>query len=67
MLEKRELISAMETLPENPSLEEVIHKIILLDKVNQGLEDVLNNRTYTHEQVMEMMKEWSKSDGHKEQ
>lgn len=66
MLEKKELISAMETLPEYPSLEEVIQKIILLDKINQGLDDVLNNRTYTHEQVMEMMRKWSKSDGRKE-
>ena len=66
MLEKKELISAMETLPEYPSLEEVIQKIILLDKINQGLDDVLNDRTYTHEQVMEMMKKWSKSDGPKE-
>ena len=66
MLEKKELISAMETLPEYPSLEEVIQKIILLDKINQGSDDVLNDRTYTHEQVMEMMKKWSKSDGRKE-
>ena len=66
MLEKKELISAMETLPEYPSLEEVIQKIILLDKINQGLDDVLNDRTFTHEQVMEMMKKWSKSDGRKE-
>ena len=66
MLEKKELISAMETLPEYSSLEEVIQKIILLDKINQGLDDVLNDRTYTHEQVMEMMKKWSKSDGRKE-
>ncbi len=67
MLDKKELISAMETLPENPSLEEVIEKIILLEKINQGLDDVLNGRTYTHEQVMEMIKRWSKSDGRKEQ
>ncbi|MBX7042004.1 MAG: hypothetical protein K1X85_03785 [Ignavibacteria bacterium] len=67
MLDKKELISAMETLPENPSLEEVLGKIILLEKINQGLDDVLNDRTYTHEQVMEMVKRWSKSDGRKEQ
>ena len=66
MLDNKELISAMETLPENPSLEEVIEKIILLEKINQGLDDVLNDRTYTHEQVMEMMNRWSKSDGRKE-
>ena len=45
---------------ENFTLDELIDKLVLLDKINQGLEDVANGNVYTTEEVKSKLTKWHK-------
>ena len=60
MLTKEKIRKTIDALPENPTLEEVIEKIILLDKIEQGRKDADEGNVYTTEQVKDRIKKWLK-------
>ncbi|UPT67005.1 MAG: hypothetical protein M0D57_21735 [Sphingobacteriales bacterium JAD_PAG50586_3] len=45
---------------DNFTLDELIYKLVLLDKINQGLDDVANGRVYTTEEVKAKLTKWHK-------
>lgn len=45
---------------DNFTLDELIYKLVLLDKINQGLDDVANGRVYTKEEGRKLLKRWQK-------
>jgi predicted transcriptional regulator len=51
MLTKEKIKKAIDLLPENVAVDELMDRIILLDKIEQGLNDVEDGNTYTTEQV----------------
>ena len=51
MLTKEKIKLSIETLPENPGIDQVIDKMIMLDKIEQGLSDIENGKVYTSEEV----------------
>ena len=57
---KEIIISAIETLPNDATLEEILDRIYVAINVNKGLEDVKNGKEITHEEfVKEMEQKWS--------
>lgn len=60
MLTKEKIQNTLKDLPENPEIELVIEKLILLDKIEKGLKDVSEGNVYTGEQVREELKKWLK-------
>ena len=60
MLTKEKIQKTIQSLPENPELELVIEKLILLDKIDQGIKDADNGDIYTREQVRDELKKWLK-------
>ena len=60
MLTKEKIQKTIQSLPENPELELVIEKLILLDKIDQGIKDADNGDVYTREQVRDELKKWLK-------
>lgn len=60
MLTKDKIKKSIESLPENLSVEQVIEKIILLDKIEQGKKDADEGRVYTTKQVRERLEKWLK-------
>ena len=60
MLSKEKVISTISKFPEKFSLDQVIEKLIFLDKIEKGLEDSDNDRVISEEEVEEKMKEWLK-------
>lgn len=58
ILTKDKIKKTIDSLPENPTVEEVIEQLILLDKVEQGLKDADEGRVYTTDQVKERLGKW---------
>jgi len=52
---------AMETVKEFPQafeLEDLIERLVFVEKVEKGLQQVQEGKTISHEQVKEMTKKW---------
>jgi len=58
MLTKEKIKKAIDLLPENVAVDELMDRIILLDKIEQGLNDVEDGNTYTTEQVENKLNKW---------
>jgi predicted transcriptional regulator len=60
MITKTQLISTLEKLPENLTIDQVIDHIIFIEKVQKGLEDSENGRVYTNEEARKKLSKWLK-------
>lgn len=60
MLTKEKIIKSIEALPDEVTIDQIIDKIILLDKIEQGLIDVKEGNVYTIESVKENLDKWLK-------
>ena len=60
MLSKKKVIEFIQELPANFPSEEVIDRIILLDKIQIGLEQSKGGKSYSFKQVESKLKKWLK-------
>lgn len=60
MLAKDKVINTISKFPEQFSLDDVVEKLIILDKIEKGFQDSENNHVLTEEEVDEKIKEWLK-------
>jgi hypothetical protein len=60
MITKTQLISTLDKLPENLTIDQVIDQHIFLEKVQKGLDDSANGRTKTKDQAKEKLNRWFK-------
>ena len=60
MLTKEKIIKLIENMPEKFSIEEVIERIVLLPKIEIGLEQSENGETYSTEELRMELKKWLK-------
>jgi predicted transcriptional regulator len=60
MLTKAKIKKSIDSLPDNLTVDQVIDRIILLDKIEQGLTDVKEGNVYTTEEVKEKLNKWLK-------
>ncbi len=60
MLTKEKVISSLNDLPDKFSMDELIDKLILLQKIETGLEQSKKGEVFTAEEAKEMLKQWSK-------
>ena len=60
MLRKEKVIKTISRLPEKFSLDELVEKMIVLEKIEKGLEDSDNNNVLTEDELEAKIKEWSK-------
>ena len=51
MLTKEKIKKTIDLLPENVTIDEIISRIILLDKIERGLDDIEKGNVYTTEEV----------------
>ena len=57
---KTQLINAIENLPDNLTIDQVIDRIIFIDKVQKGLDDSNNGRINTKEEAKQKLNKWFK-------
>jgi hypothetical protein len=55
---KTQIKNALDSLPEKVSIEQVIEHLILLDKVNKGLDDSANGRINTVAEAKQKLNQW---------
>jgi hypothetical protein len=60
MITKTQLISTLEKLPENLTIDQVIDHIIFIEKVQKGLDDSENGRVYTNDEAKIKLSKWFK-------
>lgn len=60
MLTKEKVIKTISGLPERFSLDELVERMIVLEKIEKGLEDSDKDNVLTEDELEEKIKEWSK-------
>ncbi len=58
MLTKESVNKQIEELPEEFTLDELIERLLIVEKVNLGLKDVEEGRTVTEAELDKMMEQW---------
>jgi predicted transcriptional regulator len=60
MTTREKVIRAVEDLPEDASFEDVMERLLLLAKIERGIQQADSGQTVTHSQVKERMAKWLK-------
>jgi predicted transcriptional regulator len=62
MLTKEKLIKAIEKMPESEvaQIDSLLERIVLLNKIDEGLDDINNGRVITLEELKKEVKQWHK-------
>lgn len=60
MITKDKLMDSLKDLPNEFSLDELLDRILLLQKIDVGLEQSKNGETYTTEEAKQKLAKWLK-------
>ncbi|HPK10590.1 MAG TPA: hypothetical protein PK147_04330 [Saprospiraceae bacterium] len=60
MLSKTKVIKTISGFPENFSIDELVDKMILLDKIEKGIKDADNENVISDEELDKEIEEWLK-------
>ncbi len=55
---KQEAIKILQTLPDDSTFEEIQYRLFVRQKIEQGLEDISQGKTYSQEMVEKRMGKW---------
>ena len=57
-MKRDQAIEAVNDLPEAFELETLMERLVFVEKVAQGLQELKEDKTVSHDQVKEMAKKW---------
>jgi predicted transcriptional regulator len=57
---KQNAIKVIEQLPDESSFEDIMEKLLFLQKVEAGLEDIRQGRVISHDEVKKRLAQWLK-------
>lgn len=60
MLTKKKIQQQLAEMPEEFSLDELIDRLILIDKIEEGLSDSIEGRTISNEEMKKEIDSWFK-------
>jgi hypothetical protein len=60
IMKKDLLVNVVNELPKEFVLEDLMEKLVVLEKIEAGLDDIKNGKTISHEKVKKEIKKWSK-------
>ncbi len=60
MLTKTQIIDSLSNLPENVTIDQVIDHLVVVEKIQKGLEDSANGRVYNKDKAKSKLKKWLK-------
>lgn len=58
---RNKAIEAIEQMPESFQIDQLIEKLIFMEKVEEGLKDINNDDVISHEEVVKQATSWSTS------
>lgn len=59
-MKKTTVINALNDLPKEFTLDDLLDKLMVIEKIDAGLQDVKEGKVYTHEEVKKMVNKWRK-------
>ena len=59
-MRRSKAINAIKQMPENFLVDELIEKLIFMEKVEEGLKDIEDGNLVEHADVIKQVSEWSK-------
>ncbi|MEQ8909003.1 MAG: hypothetical protein RIC95_07410 [Vicingaceae bacterium] len=60
MISKATLKSQLENFPDEFEVDDLIERLLLIQKIEKGEKDISEGRTYSHKEVEKMISKWSK-------
>ncbi|PZX59186.1 hypothetical protein LV84_01212 [Algoriphagus ratkowskyi] len=57
---REKVLEAVKNMPQEFSIDDLIDKLLLLNKIEIGLDQSKNGETFTAKEAKKMIKEWSK-------
>ncbi len=60
MIKKEQILATVNQLPDEVPLEDLIEKLIAIQKIDQGLDDIREGRTYSNEEAKKKIGKWLK-------
>lgn len=60
MLTKEKVLEVITDLPEEFSIDDLVDRLIVLDKIEKGLLEVQEGKTVSHQEAKEKMNKWLK-------
>jgi hypothetical protein len=60
MLTKDNVIKTISKFPDSFTLDELVDKLIFMDKVERGLDQSMNNMVYTNDEAKKRLEKWLK-------
>ena len=55
---KQEALEAIQRLPDSVDLDEIVYRLYVLNKIQQGMQDVEANRTVTSKELLQEIEQW---------
>ena len=55
MLLKETVITMLDSLPDNFSIDQIVEKLVILDRIDEGLKDTKENRVLSTDQVLQKL------------
>ena len=59
-MNKQTILAVVNALPEEIELDELVERLILIEKIEKGREQSRTNQTVAHEEVKQLVKTWFK-------
>lgn len=59
-MEKNKAIDIVNQMPENFQIDDLIEKLIFIEKIEEGLIDIEEGNVVDHSEVIKQVSEWSK-------
>ena len=59
-MKKAAVISALNEFPKEFNLDDFLERLIVIEKIDDGLKDVKEGKTVSHSTVKKMIKKWRK-------
>lgn len=55
---KQAALAAISALPDETSFEEIAYRLSVLEAIREGMEDIAEERTFSHEEVVADLETW---------
>ena len=59
-MKKSAVISALDEFPKEFVLDDFLERLIVIEKIDEGLKDIKTGKVVDHESVKKMVKQWRK-------
>lgn len=60
MITKTQIINSLDKLPDNLTIDQLVDHLIMVEKVEKGMDDSINGRINTKEEAKEKLSKWLK-------